>query len=261
MNVKFGTFNLYQFVEPPYSWYVKKDKFTIKQFEEKKAWIKEQILKMDCQIIGFQEVFSKECLASLLKELGFIYFETVDSAKTRAPNDKIYTSTIVAIASKYPISTIVKVPIDIKAVKAHHFEGHFKFQRSPIKATINLPNKEKVTVYVCHLKSNRLNEFEYIFKKSDSLSHKKQLINKALKEKFSPALKQRLCEAASLFNDIEKEKEAVVLMCDLNDKEFSITIDALTNKAYYNEKRKKRILYDAYYLHDKKVYNPHPESK
>lgn len=35
MKIKVGTFNLFQFVEPPFSWYTKKEKFTNKEWEEK----------------------------------------------------------------------------------------------------------------------------------------------------------------------------------------------------------------------------------
>ena len=55
-------------------------------------------------------------------------------------------------------------------------------------------------------------------------------------------------------------------MCDLNDKEYSLAIEALTNKEYHekvreNRKNKSYLLYDAYYLYDKKIYNPHPLQK
>ncbi|NCB14460.1 MAG: endonuclease, partial [Erysipelotrichia bacterium] len=60
MKIKVGTFNLFQFVEPPFSWYTKKEKFTNKEWEEKTAWIKKQISDMNCDVIGFQEVFSKD---------------------------------------------------------------------------------------------------------------------------------------------------------------------------------------------------------
>lgn len=35
MNIKIGTFNLFQFVKPPYSWYIKKDKFDDIQWEKR----------------------------------------------------------------------------------------------------------------------------------------------------------------------------------------------------------------------------------
>lgn len=263
MKIRFGTFNLYQFVEPPYSWYVKKDKFNTQDWETKKNWIKEQLENMNCDIIGFQEVFSNTALKELVEELGFKYFKTVDVPKTHQINKQVYTSTTVALASKYPITKIEKVKTNFLSLKKHHFDKKFRFSRIPIKAYVSLPNKQEILVYVCHLKSNRLNEFEYIFKKEDKLKDKKTIVEKALKEGYSESLKQRLCEASSLYLDIKKSKETPsVLMCDLNDREFSPTIDALTNKAYYYDIPKDNyFLIDAYKLHKKKIYNPHPEQK
>ena len=263
MKIRLGTFNLFQFVEPPYSWYVKKDKFSPEQWTEKTTWLKEQIKKMDCDIIGFQEVFSKDALQKLLFDLGFIYFETADTARVKKENEKVYISTTVAIASKYPIKCLEEIEPNITSIKKHDFKGFFNFARIPVKARITLPNDKEILVYVCHLKSNRLNEFEYVFTKDDTLKHKKESVKKALKDGYSDALKQRLCEASSLFFDINKSKSTPsVLMCDLNDKEFSLTIDALTNKSYHYDSHKNNyLLHDAYNLYEQKVYNPHPEQK
>lgn len=261
MKLRIATFNLFQFAEPPYYWYIKKDKFKVEEFEKKKEWIKEQITQMNCDVIGFQEVFSQQCLKELMQDLGFTYFEIVDEAKTSKQNPNVYISTTVAIASKYPIKKIRTVPLYIPTLKQHNFEGHFKFSRLPVCATIELENQQMIQVYVCHLKSNRLNEFEYIFTKDDSFDYKVTQIQKALKENYSPALKQRLCEATSLFYDIQKSKYPTVLMCDLNDKEYSLTIDVLSNQKYHYKNKSRSYLYDAYYIFDKKVYNPHPEDK
>ncbi|MBY0541045.1 MAG: endonuclease/exonuclease/phosphatase family protein [Campylobacterales bacterium] len=263
MKIRVGTFNLFQFVEPPYSWYTKKEKFNIEQWEEKTTWIKNQIIEMNCDIIGFQEVFSKKALKDLLNELGFKYFKTIDNAKTDKKNEKVYISTTVALASKYPIKNLKKVEIDFSALKKHHLDGFFKFARAPIKATVALANQKELDVYVCHLKSNRDNEFEYVFTKDATLNEKKEKIRKALEENYSLSLKQRLCEASSIFSDIKRTQNPAVLMCDLNDKEFSVTIQALTNKKYHDETLKKDeyLLLDAYYFYKKKIYNPHPEQK
>ena len=199
MKITVGTFNLFQFVKPPYAWYTRKDKFNQTQWSHKTRWIKEQIVKMDCDIIGFQEVFSQDALKSLVQEMDFNYFETIDVPKVHTNNKNIYVSMTVAIASKYPISKLEEVHVDTSSIKKHHFNGVFSFSRNPIKATITLPNNKDFLVYVCHLKSNRLNEFEYLFTKNDSLEDKKILVSKALKGKYSEALKQRLCEASSLF--------------------------------------------------------------
>jgi len=263
MKIRVGTFNLFQFVEPPYSWYEKKDKFNQEQWEEKKDWIKKQITKMNCDVIGFQEVFSRNALKDLVKELGFNYFETVDIPKVDKKNNLIYISTTVALASKHPISNIKEVKVHVPSLKKHHYKGHFKFARIPVKADITFDNNKSVTFYICHLKSNRENEFEYIFNKTHTLEQKLLQVNKALEGNYSNSLRQRLCEASSLFFDIKKQKDKPsILLCDLNDREFSITIDALTNNKYHDNNRKESYaLIDAYHQHKKKVYNPHPEQK
>lgn len=267
MKIRVGTFNLFQFVEPPYAWYSKKDKFNQRQWTEKTTWVKNQILNMDCDIIGFQEVFSQDALKSLVYDLGFHYFETVDTAKLSTNNPQKYVSTIVAIASKHPITKLEDVEVHMSSVQKHDGEKednqHFRFSRKHIKATVMLPNEKELLVYVCHLKSNRLNEFEYLFHANDTLDHKKELVFEALEGTHAPALKQRLCEASSLFFDIKKSKNKLtVLLCDLNDKEFSITIDALTNPKYHHgASTDDLLLYDAYHHYTQVVHNPHPESK
>ena len=263
MKIKLGTFNLFQFAEPPYAWYTKKEKFNNLQWQEKTTWIKEQIRKMDCDVIGFQEVFSQDALNALVKELGFEYFATSDEAKLSSNNPMKYVTTTVALASKYPITNLQNVRIHTPSLKSHGFKGHFTFSRVPIKATITLPNKQELLVYVSHLKSNRDNAFEYVFKENHNLEHKKKLVFKTLTDKHSAALQQRLCEASSLFFDIRKSKsKPSVLLCDLNDKEFSLTIEALTNNKYHYETKKESfILEDASYHYVAEIYNPHPEAK
>jgi endonuclease/exonuclease/phosphatase family metal-dependent hydrolase len=263
MKIRLGTFNLFQFAEPPYSWYTKKDKFNSRQWTEKTTWIKNQINTMDCDIIGFQEVFSKDALESLVKELGYAYFATADTAKLSTNNPMKYVTTTVALASKYPITHIQKVRPHSPTLKNHDFKGHFTFSRLPIKATITLPNTQELLVYVCHLKSNRDNAFEYVFKEEHTLEHKKELVFKTLTDKHSVSLQQRLCEASSLFFDIRKSKsKPSVLLCDLNDKEFSLTIEALSNHKYHDDTRKEsHLLEDASYHYRQEVYNPHPEAK
>ena len=182
MKIRVGTFNLFQFVEPPFCWYTKKEKFNNEEWIEKTTWIKKQICEMNCDFIGFQEVFSKDSLKNLLFELGFEYFETIDSCKIDKKNEKIYTSTIVALASKFPIENLKKINVDLSSLKKHYVDGFFKFAREPIKATVTLPNQKNLDIYVCHLKSNRENEFEYIFTKDSTLSEKKEKVKKALED-------------------------------------------------------------------------------
>ena len=264
MSNKFrvGTFNLFQFVAPSYSWYTKRNTFSTKKWEEKTSWIKKQILEMNCDIIGFQEVFSKDTLKELTSELGYSYFITVDDAKVDENDPNVFVTTTVALASKYPVLEVLDVPVDEKSFTKHNFEGNFTFSRKPIKALIELPNKKHITVYVNHFKSNRENELEYIFNKEHTLEEKKAKTKEALDSNISKSLKQRLCETSSLFYDFKKTNTPIISLCDLNDKEFSLTIEALTNEKYHDStKENSYILYDSYALVEKKIHNPHPEQK
>ena len=263
MRLRVGTFNLFQFVKPPFSWYTKKEKFTIEEWEQKISWIKKEILAMNCDVIGFQEVFSKEALKELVNELGFSYFETVDNARVDSKNPNVYTSTTVAIASKYKILELQDVKIKPNILKKFGFEKNFFFARKPIKALIEI-NNQNILCYVCHLKSNRENEFEYIFTKDTTLEEKINKVDVALKSNYSLSLKQRLCEASLLFEDIKQNiATPTFLMADLNDRLHSITIEALSNKRFHYSSFDKDsyILIDAYNLYEKKIYNPHPEQK
>ena len=252
MIIKIATFNLFQFCSPNFSFYTKKEKFTKEDWEKKKNWIKEQLQKMDCDIVGFQEVFSQEELKELVLECGFKEFVVTQNPKLDEKN-KVYKSTTVALASKFPIKNIENISKS----------SDFTFAREPIKAIISLKNDLDINVYVAHLKSNRLNEFEYKFTKDSTLEEKKEKLNIALKNNYSLSLKQRLNEAKALHFDIKKQILPSILLCDLNDREFSITIDALTNKRFYKNELKKDdfILFDSYDIAPKKVYNPHPEFK
>ena len=252
MIIKTATFNLFQFCSPEFSFYTKKEKFKKDDWEEKKNWIKEQLQKMDCDIVGFQEVFSQEELKELVLECGFKEFVVTQNPKLDEKN-RVYKTTTVALASKFPIKNIENISKS----------SDFTFAREPIKAIISLKNDLDINVYVVHLKSNRLNEFEYKFTKDSTLEEKKSKLDIALKNNYSLSLKQRLNEAKALHFDIKKQILPSILLCDLNDREFSITIDALTNKRFYKNELKKDdfILFDSYDIAPKKVYNPHPEFK
>ena len=252
MNLKLSTFNLFQFCEPSFSFYTKKEKFKTDEWLKKLHFIKEQINKMNPDIIGFQEVFSQNELKNLCFECGFEYFVVSELPKLDEKTNT-YKSTTLALASKFPILKIEKI----------EKKDDFFFAREPIKATIYIKKDLEITVYVAHLKSNRLNEFEYKFTTKTSFEEKKEKLEIAYKNNYSISLKQRINEAKALHFDIKNDKNPTVLLCDLNDREFSITIEALCNQRFYKKDSKKDdfVLFDSYNFAPKRVYNPHPEFK
>jgi endonuclease/exonuclease/phosphatase family metal-dependent hydrolase len=252
MKLTVGTFNLFQFAAPPYAYYTRKGRFQPKAWQEKVAWISTQIEAMRCDIIGFQELFSQAVLQKILKELGFHYFVCVDTPKVSPHDAKRYVTTTVALASKYPISKVETIALSTTMAQAYQLEEPLSFSRLPIKATITLPKGEELLLYVCHLKSNRRNAYEPIFQETHTLEEKRMATERLFREASAKALRQRVVEAASLFAHIQQNLHTpTILLGDLNDKEFSLTIEALTNPLFHHTQAtdESPILYDAHYLY------------
>ncbi|MDY7989900.1 endonuclease/exonuclease/phosphatase family protein [Paenibacillus polymyxa] len=240
MKLRCGTFNLYQFAEPPFCWYEPENVYTDDDWKEKRQWVKDQLTKMNCDVIGFQEVFSVNALEDLTNEAGYKYFRTIESTKTDANNSLVYVSPVVAIASKFPIVKLEQVEIEESIIRTLPIENSFKFSRIPIKATISAEGIGTILVYVVHLKSKRpfleVNE-------PNLLSEWDVKVMEAFQSRSMgnvASLLQRGTEAAVLYRDISqnlyRSKEIpVILLGDLNDDENSIPMEALTNRAYINE--------------------------
>ncbi|TKH12664.1 endonuclease/exonuclease/phosphatase family protein [Bacillus wiedmannii] len=235
MQIRCGTFNLYQFVEPPFAWYEPQNVYSDADWLIKKEWIKEQILKMKCDVIGFQEVFSTTTLKSLVEELGFTHFETVENAMTDADNSSVFIKPVVAIASKHSIISINPVKVPDSTTEELPVEKDFKFSRIPIKAKIHIDGSGDVVFYVSHLKSKNPVVKDLNFTSSDTWDKKILETLRARSIGHVASLLQRGAESAVLYHEISEtlstHKEVpVILLGDLNDDEYSIPIEALTNR-------------------------------
>lgn len=250
MILRVATFNLFQFCSYNHSFYSKKDRYKKDEWSIKKSFVKSQIEKMNPDIIGFQEVFSIEELKELCLSIGFIEFKTIDKPVFDEETNCFKTTTV-ALASRYKIKSCESV-----------FNSNI-FARKPIKAIISIKDDLDLVVFVAHLKSNRLNEFEYRFNQFSSLEEKKTKLEFASKNRYSHSLNQRINEAKALHKEIKNIESPTILLCDLNDREFSVTIEALCNQRFYKNFLKKDsfILFDSFNLAPKKIYNPHPEQK
>lgn len=235
MQIRCGTFNLYQFAEPPFKWYEPGNKYSDTEWLMKKEWIKEQILKMKCDVIGFQEVFSSAILKSLVEELGFIHFETVETPVTDIDDPSVFIKPVVAIASKYPIISVNPVKVPDSIMEEIPVNEDFKFSRIPIKATIHIDGSGDIIFYVSHLKSKNPAVRDLHLNPSDALENKILATLRARSIGHVISLRQRGAEAAALYHEISEtlhtHKEVpVILLGDLNDDEHSIPIEALTNR-------------------------------
>ncbi|MFF2884821.1 endonuclease/exonuclease/phosphatase family protein [Bacillus toyonensis] len=261
MQIRCGTFNLYQFVEPPFAWYELNSCYSDVEWLMKKEWIKKQISDMKCDVIGFQEVFSTNALKNLVEEIGFTHFTTVESPVTDIDEPLVFIKPVVAIASKYPIISVSPVKVPDSITEEIPLRKTFKFSRIPIKATLRIDNSRDFVCYVSHLKSKKPAMKDIVFNPSEPLD--KQILETLRARSMGnvASLLQRGTEAAILYHDISEtlhnNKELpIILLGDLNDDEHSIPIEALTNREKLSKigdkeitKAEQPIVYD-YKLYD-----------
>ncbi|PSV49815.1 endonuclease [Photobacterium indicum] len=218
-TIKIATFNLFNYLEPPFAFYDFERIYTAEQWQKKQNWIAEYLIEYKPDVIGFQEVFSPESLKILVAAQGYGYFEVVDEAEVI--DDFICRSPVVAIASRYPITHIEAVVPDKELAVAMGLKDDFTFSRQPLRATIELPHIGECDCYVVHFKSKRpMIEHE----NNDNDESRTQTIIQTLKAEVTGSWGssiQRGSEAALLLMSIIERREKtglpMMLMGDFND--------------------------------------------
>jgi predicted extracellular nuclease len=236
MIIRCGTFNLYQFAAPPGAWYEEENFYSEPDWKSKKEWVKNQLINMNCDVVGVQEVFSPEELKELAAEIGYSYFSIVDTPKKESEYSSVYVSPVVAIISKHPIVTAVAVEFGDRSKENLPIQTEFNFSRTPIRAEIEIENVGNIVFYVAHLKSKRPKEIPLAFEPNDNWDQKVLKTMKARSTGNVAALLQRGAEASELYNHIsndlhKKPNTPVILLGDLNDDTNSIPIEALSNRS------------------------------
>jgi endonuclease/exonuclease/phosphatase family metal-dependent hydrolase len=152
-ELKVATFNLFNYLAPPDAFYDFDRIYSAQQWLKKERWIASYLQTHAPDIIGFQEVFSTDALAVLVKNEGYEYFATVD--QPTVIDDFIYRDPVVAIASKFAIKEVIAVPVDKELVLQLGLTTDFEFSRQVLRATIELPHLGLCDCYVVHFKSKR----------------------------------------------------------------------------------------------------------
>ncbi|MFL7035452.1 endonuclease/exonuclease/phosphatase family protein [Vibrio lentus] len=228
-QVTFSTFNLLNYLEPPNAYYDFENIYSFDEWQKKQNWIAEAIRSLDCDVIGFQEIFSPESLKKLMTELGYPHFAVVDNAHVE--DDYLYTSPVVGIASRYPIENVQPVTPDSSLLAAFSLGDNFSFNRTPVHATIELPHLGSTDCYVVHFKSQRATEPKVeTVEPSDSSAEQKPQSDTLIKlhqEQLGSWLSsvQRGLEAQMLHQYITNQRyltdQPVVLMGDFNKPLFN----------------------------------------
>lgn len=144
---------MFNYLEPPNAFYDFERIYSAKQWQKKQHWIADYLCQYQPDIIGFQEVFSTESLKNLVKLQGYNYFSVVD--QPHIIDDFIYSSPVVAIASRYPIIAVEPIKANNILAKKLGLTDDFSFSRKVLRATIKVPHIGHCDCYVVHFKSKR----------------------------------------------------------------------------------------------------------
>jgi len=216
IQFKIASINLFNYLSPPNAYYDFENIYSQAQWQKKQLWFSHFLAEQQPDVVGFQEVFSTNDLKSLCENSGYKYFSVID--EPHIENDFIYSSPVVAIASRFPIvNTQAVIPSKDLAVTMGMVD--FNFSRKVLMATIELPIIGLCDCYVVHLKSKRADlqcETDNLTGLSTSAS---LLAKQALGRWVSD--QQRGNEVALLFHAMLQRRDntnnAMMLMGDFND--------------------------------------------
>lgn len=143
------TLNLFNYLAPPNAYYQLDNIYTREEWQKKQHWLNQHIIKLNSDIVGFQEVFSHHELKDQTFALGYPYFACLATPKIES--DYIYSQPPVALASRFPITQLSLVSTS----ELEHVPTGFDFSRAPLHVTLDTPTLGLCDVYVVHLKSQR----------------------------------------------------------------------------------------------------------
>lgn len=233
--MKFASFNLFQYVAPEYYWYKREPRasYTEAEWIQKQAWVSQRLSLMDADVIGFQEVFSFAALQQLCAEVGYPYFAIVDQPATLPEDPQVFISSIVALASRFPLNNIRSVPLDPAVQTELFLPDGFQFSRLPVCAEVETPLLGEVTVYVLHLKSKRAASLDISYQDEIPWEERGRDTLLRLSRANVASLLQRGAEASLVYHRVSHDlnnnrQRQIVVLGDLNDDQHSTPFEALS---------------------------------
>ncbi|GAM73307.1 endonuclease [Vibrio ishigakensis] len=150
--IRIASLNLFNYIQPPSAYYDFENIYSQKQWQDKQAWLTRTLFELNADVIGLQEVFSVEVLKQHLFSLGYGYFYAAGEPKLES--DYVFSEPVVAIASRYPITDVETLAVDLR------IRSEFSFSRAPLLATIVCPDLGELDCCVVHFKSQRPTAFD-----------------------------------------------------------------------------------------------------
>ncbi|MBN1928790.1 MAG: endonuclease/exonuclease/phosphatase family protein [Chlorobiaceae bacterium] len=256
-DLSFATFNLFNLQAPGGLTYSNIPPFPDddagrKQYDEKVKWTATQLIRLDAEVIAFQEVWSRQALTDVFQEAGFL--NGYDLVARDAPGRGRPQVALAVRKDRHGNSQlqdgwrwIEKFPEHFKFDKLRENDGAEEeitvtidtFSRPVLHAVIQpegeRPKPPKVSIYVAHLKSKGAARLSFAQPKPDALKYYASITSSAVSHI------RRIMEAAAMramLDEVMKSGDdaaisPVVLLGDLNDDTLSVTNDLLSGQPTY----------------------------
>jgi hypothetical protein len=242
---KVGTFNLYNLALPNEVYYGDR-KYSPDLFAKKKDWIARQLICMNADLVGFQEVFHKDALQQVVDASGLYANAQV------LMSDRVEDSPAVGLVSRFPviahrvISTFpAQAQLDIGGVAI----ALDQFSRPVLCVEVALTDAINCTVFVVHLKSKRP-----VFTENSDRNDPLETIKGQAR-----ALIQRAAEATALRQIVvetaQNNAHPVILMGDINDGGLAVTSQMISGEPPFRKVpfEKKQAAWDILLYHVKDI--------
>ena len=227
MNFRVASFNVLNLVRPGVRYY-DLPAFSEEEHEQKIEWIARLLYQAQPDIVGFQEIFSSSSLeAAVARAENFPDYSQVlspgadienNEEQGKALRPKVGLATRFQILrhesiNEFPVTADFQFPSKSPEGVEQLIDIPIKqFERPPLRAEILIPETDvTVIVYVAHLKSKRpiYNEGE----------DRENPIHRALGSLRAQVIRSLEATAlrARIVSDIQKNKQPLIMLGDLND--------------------------------------------
>lgn len=230
-EIRLATFNVRNLVLPEIAYYDDLPPYTQEEYEAKTAWIAEKIDQSDADVIGFQEIFSKQALNDVVaktrhyREAHLICFDRNHLPAALKPQ--------VALLSRFPLAGSpqthqlfprqfqITLPITDTLIN--------RFSRPVLEAPVFLPNGQILNIYVVHLKSKRP-DFVSFVNKSDPYQYGLAAL-RSLMRRAADALGVRALVAEFRQNNALP----IAILGDFNDFSLAVSTRIVTGEEHESE--------------------------
>jgi endonuclease/exonuclease/phosphatase family metal-dependent hydrolase len=240
-SISFTTFNLFNLNEPGIPIYADKEGWTKAEYDRKIEWTSRNLLTMQADVFGFQELWHFDSLKNAFVAAGLDGEYTLLAPETHTGKRIICAGAVrkeMLVGEPTWISDFPPAfKLDSKGDDAQAASISVKlkgFSRPVLKFVVNPGVGPNLTVYVCHFKSKgptRLDGEQWFRDNKPLYSPHREAIGSAI------STIRRTAEATAFrimaTNQAKGTEDPIVVIGDLNDGQHSNTLNILTGQPNY----------------------------